>query len=231
MAAPAAPVLKIEGSAVTVSFDVPAGASVAVVYVVSSRYGKQFYDAELKSVLQSGKTGKVISLATKDAGRTSVKSKSVEVTNLAGGVDYTATVSFRGADDFDWGPTSPASAPLTLVLPIAPQAPRLEPVSQTEIRVHFVLPPDSVKLAIYFNDGTTSEKTVLPDMTLVQTEQGKPIGCWKGPSVVIKGLSKTSTYKVGLEGHNGLNWGLRWCRGRPRLLRAIDALRPLRSRL
>ena len=208
MAAPAAPVLKIEGSAVTVSFDVPAGASVAVVYVVSSRYGKQFYDAELKSVLQSGKTGKVISLATKDAGRTSVKSKSVEVTNLAGGEDYTATVSFRGADDFDFGPTSPASAPLTLEKPVKPQAPRLEPVSKTEIRVHFVVPPDSVKVAINFHHGTT-QTTVLPDLTLAQKKQGQSVGCWNGPSITVKGLSDNSTYKVSAEAHNGLCWGPR----------------------
>jgi hypothetical protein len=209
MASPAAPVLKVEGSKAMVSFDAPAAASVAVVYFHTT-HSKSFYDAETKWLLAPGKTGKVISLATKGADRTSVKSKSVEVTNLTGGVAYTATVSFRGADDFDWGPTSPASAPLTLVLPIAPQAPRLEPVSQTEIRVHFVMPPDSEKLAIYFDDGTTSEKLVLPDLTLARVQgQGQEVGCWKGPSVVIKGLLITSTYKVTLKGHNGSCWGPR----------------------
>ena len=210
MASPAAPVLKVEGSKATpmVSFEVPAGASVAVVYFFSAR-GKQFYDAERKSILESGKTGKVISLVlAKGAGRTSVKNKSVEVTNLAGGVAYTATVSFRGADDFDWGPTSPASAPLTLVLPIEPQAPRLEPVSQTEIRVHFVLPPDSEMLAIYFNDGTTQTK-VLGDQTLARAYHGQTIGCWNGSSVVVKGVSDKSTYKVNAEAHNGSCWGPR----------------------
>ena len=89
MASPAAPVLKVEGSKVTVSFDVPVAASVAVVYFTSV-IGKRFYDAETKSILRAGKTGKVISLATKakGAGRKSVKSKSVEVTNLEGGKAY-----------------------------------------------------------------------------------------------------------------------------------------------
>ena len=209
MAAPAAPVLKIEGSAVTVSFEVPAGASVAVVYF-SSRKGKEFYDAEANSVLPAGKTGKVISLATKDAGRTSVKSKSVEVTNLAGGVDYTATVSFRGADDFDWGPTSPASAPLTLERPVAPQAPRLEPVSKAAIRVKFVVPPDSKYLAIHFDDGNT-QKVVLPDRTLARKEQDQTIGVFGGTCsiITVKGLSDNSTYTVSVEAHNGLCWGPR----------------------
>lgn len=205
---PAAPALKLEGSKVMVSFDVPAFASVAVVYLISSRNVKFFYDAEKKWILAPGKTGKVISLATKGAGRTSVKSKSVEVLHLLGGVAYTATVSFRGADDFDFGPTSPASAPLTLVPPVAPQAPRLEPVSQTELKVHFVAPPDCVNVDIFLHDITSGarEWRVLADGRLARS--GNPYGS-SGTGVVVKGLAKNSTYKVSLEAHNGSCWGPR----------------------
>jgi hypothetical protein len=210
MASPAAPVLKVEGSKVTVSFDVPAAASVAVVYLISSRNVKFFYDAEKKWLLAPGKTGKVISLATKGAGRTSVKSKSVEVLHLLGGVAYTATVSFRGADDFDFGPTSPASAPLTLVPPVAPQAPRLEPVSQTEVKVHFVAPPDCVNVDIFLHDITSGarEWRVLADGRLGLPCSGKPYGS-SGTGVVVKGLASGRTYKVSLEAHNGSCWGPR----------------------
>ena len=55
--------------------------------------------------------------------------RNFEVVNLAGGVVYTASVAYRGANDFDWGAESPASAPFKVVPPVAPQAPRLEPVS------------------------------------------------------------------------------------------------------
>ena len=208
MASPAAPVLKLEDSKVTVSFDVPAGASVAVVYF-RTKHSKSFYDAETKSILETGKTGKVISLVpAKGAGRTSVKSKSVEVINLAGGEAYTATVSFRGADDFDFGPTSPASAPLTLVPPVAPQAPRLEAVSQTEIRVHFVAPPGCVVVDIFFTDMISGvrEWRVLPDGRL--SHSGNSYGS-SGTGVVVKGLTNGRTYKVSLEAHNGSCWGPR----------------------
>ncbi|KAH8095118.1 hypothetical protein JL720_2394 [Aureococcus anophagefferens] len=190
MAAPAAPVLKIEGSKVTVSFDVPAAASVAVVYF-SSSYGKAFYDAELKSVLPDGKTGKVISLATKGAGRKSVKSKSVEVNNLDGGVEYTATVSFRGADDFDFfGPTSPASAPLTIVPPVAPQAPLLEAVSSSEIKVTFAAPPDCANVNMIFQ-AVTGKATPAP-----RAKAGE----------VVSGLQPDTEYEVFVAAKSAFGW-------------------------
>ena len=207
MAAPAAPVLKLEGSKVMVSFDVPAGASVAVVYFFSAR-GKAFYDAESKSILERGRTGKVISLATKGAGRKSVKSKSVEVTNLTGGMAYTATVSFRGADDFDFGPTSPASDSLTLVPPIAPQAPRIEAHGSTSIRVTYVLPPDCVGADVIFHDGR-KELTVAPDLTLRHPEYGGATCGKPGPSIVVTGLSDQLKYKVSLNAYDGFCWGPR----------------------
>ena len=111
MTTPAAPVLSFEGSTVTVSFDAPKGSISAVVYLSSTK-GKQFYDAEKEGLLEIGQVGKVIPLTGTVI--------NVVVKNLNGNVAYTATVSFRGAGDFDWGPASPASAPLTIVPPVAP---------------------------------------------------------------------------------------------------------------
>ena len=212
MASPAAPALKVEGSKVMVSFDVPTGACAAVVYFTSKRQGekqgKQFYDAETKSVLPVGKTGKVIPLTpAKGAGRKKVKAKSVEVCNLSGDVSYTATVSFRGADDFEFGPTSPASAPLTLVLPVTPQAPRIEAWTEDSIRVTFVMPPDCVEVYVLFHDGR-QELSVKPDLTLGPKLGG--FACGKpGPSIIVTGLSATLTYKVALASSNGRCWGTR----------------------
>lgn len=114
MTTPAAPVLSFEGSFVKASFDAPKGSISAVIYFSSAK-GKQFYDAENECLHNVGQTGKVIKL-------TGDVKKSVQITNITGDVEYTATIAFRGADDFDWGPTSPASSPLTIVPPVAPGA-------------------------------------------------------------------------------------------------------------
>ena len=113
MTTPAAPVLSADGKHVKASFDAPKGSINAVIYLSSAK-GKQFYDAENEMLLKVGQTGKVIKL-------TGNAKKSVHITNLEGDLEYTATIAFRGADDFDWGPTSPASAPLTIVPPVAPR--------------------------------------------------------------------------------------------------------------
>ena len=155
MTTPAAPVLSADGEHAKASFDAPKGSINAVIYFSSAR-GKQFYDAEIEGLLEVGQTGKVINLTG------SVK-KSVQIRNISGDVEYTATIAFRGADDFDWGPASPASAPLTIVSPVAPQAPLLEPVSKTSIKVTFVAPPRSLNVQMFFHDGT-SELSVRPDL-------------------------------------------------------------------
>ena len=111
MTTPAAPVLSLDGSEVTLSFDAPAGSSVALIHVLSDEDGKQLYDAKVAGVLAHGKSGKATPLTN--------QTNSVRIKNLQGDVAYTATIAFRGAEDIDWGPTSPASATLTIVPPVA----------------------------------------------------------------------------------------------------------------
>ena len=202
MTTPAAPVLSFEGSTVTVSFDAPKGSNSALLYVSPVNGAKRFYDAENECLLRVGQTGKVIPLTG--------NVKSVKVNNLAGDVEYTATIAFRGADDLNFGPTSPASAPLTIVSPVAPQAPLLEAVSRSKIKVTFVAPPHCVNINMIFHDGK-SEHAVKPDLTLGLKEAGAP--CLdsqqsKRTSIVVKGLSDQLTYKVALEAYKGC-WGPR----------------------
>ena len=203
MTTPAAPVLKFDGSEVTLSFDAPAGSNVALIHVLSDRQGKQLYDAKVAGVLAPGKSGKATPLTN--------QTNSVRIKNLQGDVAYTATIAFRGAEDIDWGPTSPASATLTIVPPVAPQAPLLEPVSSTEIRVTFVAPPRCGQVNMIFHDGK-SEQRVKPDLTLGPRVVGGACLSFqqsKGPSIIVKGLSDALSYKVALRGHNGCCWGLR----------------------
>jgi len=122
-----APVLDHKDSKVMISISPPtnvlsASGAKAAIHFYSSSGGKQFYDAKSRSILDCGKTAEVISL------RRGTTKHNFEVENLAGGVVYTASVAYRG-NDFDWGAESPASAPFRVVPPVAPQAPRLEPVS------------------------------------------------------------------------------------------------------
>ena len=201
MTTPAAPVLSFVGSTVTVSFDAPKGSISAVVYFSSTK-GKQFYDTEKQALISVGQVGKVISLTG--------NVKSITCNNLKGGVAYTATVSFRGADDFDWGPTSPASSPLTIVPPVAPQAPLLEAVSNDSIKVTFATPPHCLDVDMIFHDGN-SQLRVRPDLTLGPREAGGDIltsAQCKQPSIVVTGLSDKLTYKVALAAYNGC-WGRR----------------------
>ena len=202
MTTPAAPVLSADGKHVKASFDAPKGSINAVIYLSSAK-GKQFYDAENEMLLKVGQTGKVIKL-------TGNAKKSVHITNLEGDLEYTATIAFRGADDFDWGPTSPASAPLTIVPPVAPQAPLLEAVSKTSIKVIFVAPPHCLNINMIFHDGK-SEQSVQPDLTFAPYGSGCKVltsAQSKRPSIVIMGLSDKLTYKVALVAYNGC-WGPR----------------------
>jgi len=207
--APLAPVLRHVGSTVFLSLiEKVAPDSVAAVHFYSSSGGKQFYDANSGSILDSGKTGKVISIGRDDDPYTSF-----QVDNLAAGIVYTATVAYRGATDFEWGAESPASAPFKILPPVAPQAPRLEPVSKRSIRVHFATPLNCGNVDIIFWDGK-SEQRVMPNFKLGSLEgdgsrfrQISTCGSL-GPDITVTGLSNQLTYRVGLEAHNGC-WGPR----------------------
>jgi hypothetical protein len=216
--APLAPRLNCVGSKVLITLNVDsrekvATGSVAAIHFYSSIGGKQFYDAKSCSILDSGKTGNVISIEC-----TRYK---FEVRNLAAGVVYTATVAYRGASDFDWGAESPASAPLKIVPPVAPQAPRLEPVSKTSIRVHFAPPLNCASVDIIFCCDEKPEQRVIKSnvpLNVMPNFKLGPLdsfGCGRldcfgcgsfGPDITVTGLSNQSTYRVALEGHRG-------CRG------------------
>ena len=202
MTTPAAPVFSFEGSKVKVSFDAPQQGN-AMLYLNSSK-GKQFYDATKRGVLEVGKIGELIPLTG--------NVKSVDVTNLLGDRIYTATIAFRGANAVEFGPTSPASAPFTIVSPVVPEAPLLEAMSSTEIRVTFVAPPRCGQVDVIFDDGSFQLLCVSPDLTLSPSVDGcatiTPEQS-KRPSIVVKGLSDAKSYKVTLKGHNGCCWGLR----------------------
>ena len=203
--APLAPVLRHVGSTVFISLngiENVAPNSVAAVHFYSSSGGKQFYDANNFSILHKGQTGKVISIG-RDTPHTSFK-----VDNLAAGVVYTATVAYRGASDFEWGAESPASAPFKIMPPVAPQAPRLEPVSDSSIRVHFAPPLNCGTVDIIFWDGK-SEQVVMPNFKLGSPEGfGSRTSGSLGPDITVTGLSKQLTYRVALKAHNGC-WGPR----------------------
>ena len=221
MASPAAPVLILEDSVVRISFDAPAGSSVALIHVFSDVFGKQLYDyaADEKKgwLLPSGQTsGKAVPLTS--------RTKSVTVNNFEGGVAYAATISFRGAADIDWGPASPKSAPLTILLPVAPQAPLLEPISSTGMRVYFVKPPHCDKVDIIFHDGTSTHR-VNPSLTLGPTSSGDAIGMELSarPSIDVTNLSKNLSYSVALKAHN-VCWGPRGPWSKPLKLGNADFL-------
>ena len=217
-----APVLDHKDSKVMISISPPtnvlsASGAKAAIHFYSSSGGKQFYDAKSGSILDCGKTAEVISL------RRGTTKRNFEVVNLAGGVAYTASVAYRCANDFDWGAESPASAPFKVVPPVAPQAPRLEPVStvtpETDvddtdaegIRVHFAAPPGCAKVNVIFWDGK-SEQRVTPNFKLGPNDCGGKTCGSLGPSIVVTGLSIESIYDAGvqvaLEAHNGC-WGPR----------------------
>ena len=116
------PILAHAGNAVEIRFDVyPPASSHAAVHFYSAEHGKQFFDC-VQGLLPAGASGKAITIKE---GRKQAKSKNLRVT-VKDGVSYSATVCFRGADDFAFGPESARSNSIIRALPVAPGAPRLK---------------------------------------------------------------------------------------------------------
>ena len=165
MAQPAAPTLTATSKPkeVRIDFDVPTDGEPthAAVHLHTGRTTRM-YDAASKTVLPAGEKGRAVTLKEPGVSVTPAR-KSLIATGLGVGT-YTATVAFRRADDFDWGPTSPRSAPLVRAVPVAWGAPLLEPVSSTQIRVHFSVPEGCRSGGVaFFEDGASRGRTVTCD--------------------------------------------------------------------
>lgn len=198
--------LPLNDAKAQIEFDVPTDdSSHAVIHVHDAAGRKQMYDAETQKVLPIGAKGKAVTLKEKGQRRTP-KRKSLSITGLGGGT-YTATVQFRQADDVDWGPTSPRSAPLVRALHPACGAPVLEAVSDMEIRVHFAVPQGCTCGDVsFYEDGANAWRSV-DNKTCTLRAPGK-----SGPSfavtgdktIVVKGLSNIIAYTVKVNAHNGI---------------------------
>jgi len=207
MTTPAAPVLSHDGSNVTASFDDAPQKGDAMLYFAAENgdgeVEKQFYDAEKSGIIAVGQIGKLIQLTGFVT--------SVNVTNLKGDVEYTATIAYRGAGDVEFGSTSPASAPLKILSPVAPEAPLLEAMSSKAIRVYFVASPLCEHVDMLVDVNGTCGHRVSPDLTLESRQNhGKTITAFqsKCTSFIVTGLEETDTYRFSLLCHNGC-WGPR----------------------
>jgi hypothetical protein len=204
---PAAPTLSAtpDPRAVRIDFAVPDGHIHAAVHLHEAGGATHMYDAATGTILPADEKGQVIILNAGGAGR----SFPLVAKGLGGGT-FTATVQFRRAYDFDWGPTSPRSAPLVRALPPAPGAPILEPVSDTKILVHFAVPQGCSSAAVgFYEDGSTPGRTVDP-YTCKLRESGEtgPSFAVTGDKIIdVEGLSIDISYTVKVNGHNGIGWG------------------------
>ena len=205
---PAAPTLSATPNpqAVRIDFAVPNGEIHAAVHLHEAGGATRMYDAATGTILPADEKGQVIILNAGGAGR----SFPIAAKGLGGGT-FTATVCFRRAYDFDWGPTSPRSAPLVRALPPAPGAPMLEAVSDKEIGVHFAVPQGcSMASIIFYEDGATRrfvDKTTHTLTAQGTTELVFPVTGDK--SILVKGLSSEISYTVEVLAHNGIGWGPR----------------------
>ena len=212
MAQPAAPTLTATSKPkeVRIDFDVPTDGEPthAAVHLHTGRTTRM-YDAASKTVLPAGEKGRAVTLKEPGVSVTPAR-KSLIATGLGVGT-YTATVAFRRADDFDWGPTSPRSAPLVRAVPLACGAPLIEPVSDTEIRVHFAVPKGCMfGDVVFYEDGASVGRHVAFDTcTLRQAGETGPTfgGMKRGKIIVVKGLSSEISYTVRVDAHNGIGWG------------------------
>ena len=209
---PAAPTLKstTNGSLVRIEFDVPSnGETHAAVHLHEAGGATRMYDAASKKVLPAGEKGRAVTLKEPEESGTPAR-KSLFAAGLEGGT-FEATVAFRRADDVAWGPMSPRSAPLVRAVPLACGAPLIEPVSDTEIRVHFAVPKGCMfGDVVFYEDGASVGRHVAFDTcTLRQAgETGPPFGDMKrGKIIVVKGLSSEISYTVRVDAHNGIGWG------------------------
>ena len=209
---PAAPTLSATGKPreVRIDFQVPTDGEPTHAAVLLHEAGgaTRMYDAASKKVLPAGEKGRAVTLKEPEESETPAR-KSLIATGLKGGT-FEATVAFRRADDFDWGPTSPRSAPLVRAVPVACGAPLLEPVSSTKIRVHFAVPEGCIAGEVRFHeDGASRGRRVDYDtLTLRKVgERGGALAPAGAKTIVVKGLSSEISYTVRVDAHNGIGWG------------------------
>ena len=141
---------------------------------------------------------------------------SLTLTGLEKGVEYSATVCFRAADDAGMGPESPPSDPLTRALPVACGAPTLEAVTDSQIRVFFAVPPDCTCAGVkFYEDGAKHGRVVASDTFTPGTGALRKVG-ETGPSfsvrgtsrsILVKGLSPTVTYRAVVIAGNYVGFG------------------------
>ena len=208
---PAAPTLSATGklAEVRIDFDVPTDGEPthAAVHLHTGRTTRM-YDAASKTVLPAGEKGRAVTLKEPGVSVTPAR-KSLIATGLGVGT-YTATVAFRRADDFDWGPTSPRSAPLVRAVPMACGVPLLEPVSSMEMRVHFAVPQGCRSGSVsFYEDGAGVGRCVAFDTCTLHGagETGPSFAVTGGKTIVVKGLSSTISYTVKVAACNGIGWG------------------------
>jgi hypothetical protein len=205
---PAAPTLRAtpKPQAVRIDFAVPTDGEIhAAVHLHDAGGAPRMYDAKTGTILPAGETGQVIVFKAGAAGRSFI----VVATGLKSGT-FTATVCFRRPCDFDWGPTSPRSAPLVRALPPAPGAPMLEAVSDTKILVHFAVPQGCSSAAVeFYEDESSSGRSVDPQTrTLRELDgTGPPFAVTGDRIVLVESLSSEISYSVKVYAHNGIGWG------------------------
>ena len=203
---PAAPTLSAAPNpqAVRIDFAVPNGEIHAAVHLHEAGGATRMYDAATGTILPAGETGQVIVFEA-GGGRLGFVARGL------GGGTFAATVRFRRPCDFDWGPTSPRSAPLVRAPPPpAPGAPILEPVSDTKILVHFAVPQGCSSAAVeFYEDESSSGRSVDPQTrTLRELDgTGPPFAVTGDRIVLVEGLSSEISYSVKVYGHNGIGWG------------------------
>ena len=208
---PAAPRLSATPNprAVCIDFAVPDGEIHVAVHLHEAGGATHIYDAATGTILPAGETGQVIVFQA-GGGRCAFTAKGL------GGGTFTAKVCFRRAYDFDWGPTSPGSAPLVRAPPPpAPGAPILEPVSDTKIMVHFAVPHGCSSARVeFYKDGSrhglsVDSQTCDPRACTLRKfgESGPPFAVTGDTTIVVNGLSNKISYSVEVRAHNGIDWG------------------------
>ena len=209
---PAAPTLKAtpKPEEVRIDFDVPKDGEPthAVVRLHQAGGATRMYDAASEKVLPAGEKGRAVTLKEPEESETPAR-KSLIATGLEGGT-FEATVAFRRADDVAWGPMSPRSAPLVRAVPLACGAPLLEPVSETEMRVHFAVPQGCRSGSVsFYEDGAGRGRCVAFDTYTLRKagETGLALLVRGSTTIVVKGLSSKISYTVRVDAHNGIGWG------------------------
>ncbi len=228
---PAAPTLKAtpKPEEVRIDFDVPKDGEPthAVVRLHEAGGATRMYDAASEKVLPAGEKGRAVTLKEPEESETPAR-KSLIATGLEGGT-FEATVAFRRADDIDWGPTSPRSAPLVRAVPVACGAPLLEPVSSTEMRVHFAVPKGCIfGDVVFYEDGAGRGRCVAFDTCTLRKagERDVTLLTTGGKTIVVKDLSSKISYTVKVAANNGIAWGPWSSPSKPMKLQDFQPPRP-----